>query len=168
MKNTEEDQLDTIRVNDSRDALRTLENCVRLGRAVLLEDAGETLDSALVPVLLKQLVRQGAGGGGSVKIGDTLTITLTLTLTLTRPWVGGARTRRGRELYAVVSNIRSPNPNPNPNPGDALVPWHDDFRFYTTSKLSNPHLAPEVCLCASVKLLSVGVRVRLGCGCLGC
>lgn len=34
--------------------LRTLENCIRIGMPVLLEDLGETLDPALEPILLKQ------------------------------------------------------------------------------------------------------------------
>ena len=28
--------------------------------------------------------------------------------------------------------------------GDNVVPYHPDFRFYMTSKLSNPHYPPEV------------------------
>jgi hypothetical protein len=35
--------------------LRTLENSIRIGNPVLLEDIGETLDPALEPVLLKQV-----------------------------------------------------------------------------------------------------------------
>jgi hypothetical protein len=35
--------------------LRTLENSIRIGSPVLLEDIGETLDPALEPVLLKQV-----------------------------------------------------------------------------------------------------------------
>jgi dynein heavy chain len=100
--------LDTLRVHD-KDALRTLENCVRFGRGVLLEDAGETLDSALDAVLLKQLIK-GAGGAPSIKIGD------------------------------------------------ALVPWHDEFRFYATTKLPNPHLAPEVSALTQYDKASVCTR----------
>ncbi|TGZ66131.1 hypothetical protein CRM22_005485 [Opisthorchis felineus] len=28
--------------------------------------------------------------------------------------------------------------------GDAIIPYHDDFRFYITTKLPNPHYKPEV------------------------
>lgn len=28
--------------------------------------------------------------------------------------------------------------------GDTMVPYHADFRFYMTTKLPNPHYAPEV------------------------
>ena len=38
--------------------LRTLENAVRVGLPVLLEDLGETLDPALEPILLKQTFSQ--------------------------------------------------------------------------------------------------------------
>ena len=34
--------------------LRTLENSIRIGNPVLLEDIGETLDPSLEPILLKQ------------------------------------------------------------------------------------------------------------------
>jgi dynein heavy chain len=43
---------------------------VRFGRAVLLEDIGETLDAALEPLLLKQTFKQG--GSEVVKIGDNV------------------------------------------------------------------------------------------------
>jgi dynein heavy chain len=29
--------------------------------------------------------------------------------------------------------------------GDAVVEYSDGFRFYITTKLSNPHFAPELC-----------------------
>jgi len=28
--------------------------------------------------------------------------------------------------------------------GDAVIPYHDDFRFYITTKLPNPHYSPEI------------------------
>ncbi|RKP19398.1 hypothetical protein ROZALSC1DRAFT_14025, partial [Rozella allomycis CSF55] len=28
--------------------------------------------------------------------------------------------------------------------GDSIIPYHDDFRFYMTTKLSNPHYLPEI------------------------
>jgi len=34
--------------------MRTLENSIRIGNPVLLEDIGETLDPSLEPILLKQ------------------------------------------------------------------------------------------------------------------
>lgn len=38
--------------------LRILENCIRLGWPMLIEDLGETLDATLAPVLLKQTFLQ--------------------------------------------------------------------------------------------------------------
>lgn len=46
--------LDVVKPMD-KDLLRTLENGVRFGRAVLLENVGETLDASLEPILLKQV-----------------------------------------------------------------------------------------------------------------
>jgi hypothetical protein len=50
--------LRSLRVSDSV-VLRTLENCVRIGSPVLLEDVGESLDPALEPLLMKQTFMQG-------------------------------------------------------------------------------------------------------------
>ncbi|KAJ3281611.1 Dynein heavy chain 6, axonemal [Borealophlyctis nickersoniae] len=49
--------------------LRSLENAVRTGQPVLMEDVGEQLDPALEPLLLKQTVRQG--GRLLMKLGDS-------------------------------------------------------------------------------------------------
>ncbi|KAI9002652.1 dynein heavy chain and region D6 of dynein motor-domain-containing protein [Gaertneriomyces semiglobifer] len=49
--------------------LRSLENAIRTGQSVLLEDVGEHLDPALEPILLKQTVRQG--GRLLIKLGDS-------------------------------------------------------------------------------------------------
>lgn len=54
IKNKEKDnQLKVIKMTDGH-FLRILENCVRIGMPLLLEDIGETLDPALEPILLKQ------------------------------------------------------------------------------------------------------------------
>jgi len=54
IKNKEKDNaLKIIKMTDGH-FLRILENCVRIGMPLLLEDVGETLDPALEPILLKQ------------------------------------------------------------------------------------------------------------------
>jgi dynein heavy chain len=50
--------------------LRALENAVRMGQPVLIEDVGEQLDPAIEPLLLKQTIRQG--GRLLMKLGDSL------------------------------------------------------------------------------------------------
>lgn len=77
-----------------KDFLRTLENGIRYGAPVLLENVGETLDPSLEPVLLKQVFRKA-----------------------------------GQKLLRL---------------GDSDVPYSDDFRFFITTKLANPHYMPEV------------------------
>ena len=47
--------LKVVKLNDGN-LLRTLENCIRVGVPVLLENVGETLDPALDPILQKQVV----------------------------------------------------------------------------------------------------------------
>jgi len=49
--------LDTIKLTD-KDFLRSLENAVRFGKPMLLENVLEELDPALEPILLKQVRRR--------------------------------------------------------------------------------------------------------------
>ncbi|KXS21750.1 hypothetical protein M427DRAFT_107149 [Gonapodya prolifera JEL478] len=94
IRNLEKDNgLDIIKLTD-KDFLRTLENAIRFGKPVLLENIQEKLDPALEPVLLRQTFKQG--GNVVIKVGDS------------------------------------------------ILPYHDDFRFYITTKLPNPHYSPEV------------------------
>jgi len=88
-----ENGLDIIKLTD-RDFLRSLENAVRFGKPMLLENVLEELDPALEPILLKQVFKQQ--GGMMIKLGD------------------------------------------------AVIPYHDDFKLYITTKLPNPHYTPEV------------------------
>ncbi|KAJ3395883.1 Dynein heavy chain 1, axonemal [Lobulomyces angularis] len=93
IRNMEKDnQLDIIKLTD-KDFLRTLENSIRFGKPVLLENIGEKLDPALEPILLRQTFKQG--GSIVIKIGDS------------------------------------------------ILPYHDDFKFYMTTKLPNPSYSPE-------------------------
>ncbi|KXJ13494.1 Dynein heavy chain 6, axonemal [Exaiptasia diaphana] len=87
--------LKVIKLTDNN-FLRTLENCIRIGMPVLLEEVGETLDPALEPILLKQTFVQG-----------------------------------GRLLIRL---------------GDSDIDYDKNFRFYMTTKLSNPHYLPEICI----------------------
>jgi dynein heavy chain len=54
----------------AKDFLRTLENGVRFGRPVLLEDLGEGLDAALEPLLLRATYKQG--GSEVLRLGDSV------------------------------------------------------------------------------------------------
>jgi dynein heavy chain len=66
-----ENSLDIVKLTD-RDFLRTLENAIRFGKPVLLENVGEKLDPALEPVLLKQTFKQG--GSTVIKVISFLNI----------------------------------------------------------------------------------------------
>eukprot|EP00002_Diphylleia_rotans_P006932 TRINITY_DN1638_c0_g1_i1.p1 TRINITY_DN1638_c0_g1~~TRINITY_DN1638_c0_g1_i1.p1 ORF type:complete len:4126 (-),score=976.49 TRINITY_DN1638_c0_g1_i1:597-12974(-) len=95
IKNMEkENGLDVIKLSD-KDFVRTLENGIRFGKAVLLENVYEELDPILDSVLKKQTFKQT--GNTVIKLGD------------------------------------------------AIVPYHPDFKFYITTRLRNPHYRPEVC-----------------------
>lgn len=52
-----ENGLQITKLNDAS-YLRILENCIRLGWPMLIEDLGETLEATLSPVLLKQTFLQ--------------------------------------------------------------------------------------------------------------
>ncbi|KAI8801429.1 dynein heavy chain and region D6 of dynein motor-domain-containing protein [Cladochytrium replicatum] len=68
IRNMEGLELKAIKLTEAK-FLRSLENAIRTGLPVLLEDVGEHLDPALEPLLLKQTVRQG--GRLLIKLGDT-------------------------------------------------------------------------------------------------
>ena len=76
--------------------LKTLENSIRFGSPVLLENVEEELDPALEPILLKQTTKKGA---------------------------------------MLILRL-----------GDQDIPYNQDFKFYLTTKLANPHYIPEICI----------------------
>jgi dynein heavy chain len=63
-----ENGLDTIKLTD-KNFLRTLENGVRFGRWVLLENINEALDASLEPLLLQQKFK--SGGTEMIRVGDS-------------------------------------------------------------------------------------------------
>ncbi|KAJ3111652.1 Dynein heavy chain 6, axonemal [Phlyctochytrium bullatum] len=69
IRNLEGNDLRVVKLSDGK-FLRSIENAVRTGQAILLEDCGEQLDPAIEPLLLKQTVRQG--GRLLIKLGDSL------------------------------------------------------------------------------------------------
>ncbi|KAI9203256.1 dynein heavy chain and region D6 of dynein motor-domain-containing protein [Polychytrium aggregatum] len=68
IRKMEGNELKIVKLSDSK-FLRSLENAIRTGQPVLMEDVGEQLDPALEPLLLKQTVRQG--GRLLMKLGDS-------------------------------------------------------------------------------------------------
>jgi dynein heavy chain, axonemal len=60
--------LDVLRMSEKK-FLQGLENGIRFGKWVLIENVGETLDAALEPVLLQQVFKQG--GSDMIKLGDS-------------------------------------------------------------------------------------------------
>ena len=60
--------LKVIKLNDAN-ILRTLENCIRVGIPVLLENVGEQLDPSLDPILSKQVFK--SGGRLLIRLGDS-------------------------------------------------------------------------------------------------
>uniref|UniRef100_A0A8C3TA83 Dynein axonemal heavy chain 3 n=1 Tax=Chelydra serpentina TaxID=8475 RepID=A0A8C3TA83_CHESE len=63
----EGDRLRQIHASDSN-YLRTLENAMRIGDSILLQDLAETLDSNLKPILRKEIYSNG--GKNFIRIGD--------------------------------------------------------------------------------------------------
>eukprot|EP00741_Cyanophora_paradoxa_P024436 tig00022075_g23593.t1 len=69
IKNMERaNNLQVIKLSDST-YMRTIENCVRVGTPILLENVGEHLDPALEPILLKQVFKQA--GRLLIRLGDS-------------------------------------------------------------------------------------------------
>ena len=60
--------IDVIKLSD-KNFLRSVENGVRFGKWVLMENIGESLDASLEPLLLQQRFKQG--GTEMIKIGDS-------------------------------------------------------------------------------------------------
>lgn len=89
--------------------LQQIENAMRIGQPVLVEDVGETLDPALDTLLARQIIKL----------------------------------KGGRQVIHFVGKD---------------VDYDENFRFYMTSKLSNPHYLPEVCIKVTIINFTVTVK----------
>eukprot|EP00755_Sulcionema_specki_P039442 Sspe_Gene.24365::Locus_9652_Transcript_6_6_Confidence_0.333_Length_4767::g.24365::m.24365/K10408/DNAH; dynein heavy chain, axonemal len=67
-KMEKERQLRVLKLSQDK-FMQQLEQCIRVGRPVLIENIGEELDAALDPVLLKQTYK--SGGRLCIKLGET-------------------------------------------------------------------------------------------------
>ena len=103
-----EENLEVLRFS-TPNFLRTLGGAVSIGRPVLVEDIGETLDPGIDPILLKQVFKSGSG----------------------------------------IKQIRI---------GDSNLDYDDNFKFYMTTKLPNPHYLPEACI--KVTLINFSVTFK--------
>lgn len=68
IRNNNSKNLTVTKLHD-QNLLRTLENCIRVGRILLIEDIGETLIASLEPILTKQIHKQG--GRYLIHLGDS-------------------------------------------------------------------------------------------------
>jgi len=108
LKNMEQSNgLRVIKLSDAN-FLRTLENAIRVGSPVLLEDVGEKLDPALEPILQKAIFN--VGGRSLIRLGDT------------------------------------------------DVDYDPNFKLYITTKMSNPHYLPEVCIKVTIINFTVTMK----------
>jgi dynein heavy chain len=88
--------------------IKMVENCIRVGTPVLLENIAEAMDPSLEPVLAKTLFKQA-----------------------------------GRLMLRL---------------GDTDVDYNEDFKFYITTKLPNPHYPPEICVKVTVINFTVTLK----------
>lgn len=88
-----------------RTLIKNLEIAIPMGKWVLIENIGESIDPSLEPILLKNLTKQGTG------------------------------------YYLKL--------------GDKSIQWNDDFKFYLTTTLPNPHYSPETSV--KVSLLNFAI-----------
>lgn len=116
-----ENGLGVVKLSDN-DFLRSLENAIRFGKPSLLENVGEELDPALEPVLLQQVTDHTYHCNYMVWVLCLWSITSTCIFLQTFKQQGSTMLKLG----------------------DSIIPYHENFRMYITTKLPNPHYSPEV------------------------
>lgn len=95
----EGDCLNVLKQTD-KTLIKNLEISIPMGKWVLIENIGESIDPALEPILLKNFIKQGTS------------------------------------YYLKL--------------GDKSIQWNDEFKFYLTTTLPNPHYSPETSVKVSI------------------
>ena len=85
---------DVVKLTDGKHFIRTLENGIRFGKWIIVENIFESLDPVLEPILQ-------------------------------------------RAVFPVKGQLHI-------KLGDSTIPYNDQFKFFLTSKLPNPHYPPEL------------------------
>lgn len=49
-----------------------------------------------------------------------------------------------KRLSECMQTFRTASGTESIKIGDSIIPYHPDFKFYVTTRLRNPHYAPEV------------------------
>lgn len=135
---------EAIKLSD-RDFLRSLENAIRFGKPCLLENVGEELDPALEPVLLQQ-VKSLAYPFEKINItctGSVMQISAMRSSTQFAFYGPQTFKQQGSTVLKL---------------GDSVIPYHEGFKMYITTKLPNPHYSPEVS--TNVTLINFTVSPR--------
>lgn len=110
------------------DYLRVLENAIQFGNPVLLQNVQEDLDLSLNPILNKSLTR----------IGQTHASQIQTELSEVFLFEGESR------LVCVWPVFSPPGDTLLLKLGDKELEYNPEFRFYITTKLSNPRYTPEI------------------------
>lgn len=105
-----------------------MEDCVSLGRPLLIEDVGEDLDPVLDNLLEHNFI----------KIGTTLKVIF--------------------KLFHKRSDYKNIDIFPQVKLGDKEVDIHKDFRLYITTKLPNPVYTPEIFARAAIIDFTVTIK----------
>ncbi len=128
------------------DFLRTLENAVQFGSPVLLQNVQEELDPSLGPILSKSLIKRGQNWLLCIVVYINVVFYLKNFLI----WHFYQIDKIKRYccvlvcIHAVILCTFSTGNRLVIKLGDKEVEYNQDFKFYITTKLSNPHYTPEI------------------------
>lgn len=118
----EKENLHVIKLTDTN-YIRVLESALQFGHPVLLENVGEDLDPILEPILTKAVFKEG-----SMEVLKRRLISINERYVRLKVYIFVF-------CFEILQMIKV---------GDNVVPYSQDFRFYITTRLQNPHYLPEI------------------------